>query len=538
MLVLLVCGCSFSAAIDSADAPVPSDPRVRILAVRSSTSTLHPGQYGIPVDVEVENGLGAEITDLTVTLAVTSGATDRGNGFRWRDADRRESVMPQAATIPAGARLTYHFIVDALPSLALPGMFVVDAGGTFHDGDRAGSITPADTKLQLDFASDVKAPIVVNEQNDELDGDSKTSFREALVRAETSPGFDRIVFDPTVFPPDTLKRITIENIGGNALPPIASDLVIDGGGSQVVLTPDVGDFGSSQVYLLEHVAGSLVIANLGFDNTMTAYPVIDLTADGCAGGSFGGGAILNIAGPLVLDSNTFTEPANAPERNCFAATVRIAGGSDHRILNNQFTNTVGDAVDLQTPARAQFLDNFVRGRSTAVSDDCIVVNNGAGERWIVGNVCMDIETSGVLLLGAGGKTHIVHNTFVRIANNAAARRLNNGAVELRNNIYVTVRPAVLAFDTFATPVDIDYEVVSDGTLCEPAQCPALAPQQAMVTVADPGMLGFPANVTALEDLLPAANSAAVDSGVDGLDRNGKLPHRFNGAAPDRGALER
>ena len=197
--------CSFSApSIPAADAP-PAVAEVRFVSVTSNVAALRPGRYGIEVEAVLRNDLTVEITGIRPSLTIIEGTTSRASDFRWRDADARDGVpAAQPASIPPGGQATFRFRVDALAHAAGPGPILLGGEATFQAGGVAGSATPLDPPTSLPFEA-LPAPIVVTTTTDEDNGNGDTSLREALQQANANPGFDRVVFDSTVFAPGTPK---------------------------------------------------------------------------------------------------------------------------------------------------------------------------------------------------------------------------------------------------------------------------------------------------------------------------------------------
>lgn len=542
LVVCALAGCSFnpgagqgsgSDADAGVDAPPPL-PQVRFTAITSAVSELRPGLYGFEITAVLENGLDAEITEVAVSLEIGDG---RSGDFSWRSPDAREGISaPPPASIAAGASQTYVFVVDALASAAPPGPIAINGTATFDAGGTAASATPAAEPLELPFAAALNAAIVVSEPSDESDADDELSLREAIALANATAGPDRIVFDPASV--DAGDELDVDD-GLGPLPPITGDLVIDGSGVGPVLTFD-SDWDGDNVYGLQLDSGTAVISGLGFRDMGFAYEPEDVSANNCGplNMQFEGGAIRVNGGTLILDGNSFEDP-NVPERNCYAASVRLEGGSGHRVLRNHWTAPSMDALYVGT-AVVEITGNVIDSVPDAnKSDECIyIAGQGGQDMWITGNLCVDQEFSAVVAEGADpGVLRIAHNTFVRtgITDLAAVRR-NGGArdVVLRNNAYVNNRASVVP-DNNGVDLDIAFEASSNAVLC--GACGGATVDAATMITGSDLMLVNSAGTDAA-DLSPALGSPLLNSAAPLLDRNGKSPGWFGGAGPERGAVER
>ena len=550
VLVLAACACSFSGPGQPADARVDAPPdsptaaEVRFTSVTVSEATIRPGLYGLEVTAVLRNGYTSPITGIRASLTFLEGATDRAAHFRWRDADARDGVTAaQPAAIEPGQEATFRFRLDVLASAAASGPILVNGSAQFQTVGGTRSAAPADSPARLTFDASLPPPIVVDTANDEDNGNNTTSLREALQKATANPGFDRIVFDPAVFPPGAPRVILLDKVR-DQLPPITDTVVIDGSGANVAIEVDASWSTPPGRYGLRVTGGTLVVHGLTFRNFAYGYPQEDLSADNCGSGMRrAGGAILVTGGTLILDGNELADP-DVAERNCYAASVRIAGGSGHRILNNHWTQQVMDSVYIAAPT-IEVSDNVMDAGTTAAelakADDGIFVETQDGsDLWIVGNVCVDQEYSAVVASGGGtGVIHVVNNTFVRNGRTGMAAVRRDGGehrrVELHNNAYRDNTPsAILAGDGDGVNLTISHESAFPFQFCTGCS-------NAMIdipTVANSGDLGLtdPTGTTRAA-LAPAAGSPLVDTGVDLVDRNGSAPGRFNGAGPDRGAIE-
>lgn len=519
------------------DAPLPA-PEVRFVSVTASAATLRPGRYGIEVTAVLRNELAVEITGVRASLTFREGAADRASVFRWRDADARDGVMaPQPASIPPGEEATFRFRVDALARavpLAPGASILLDGQAVFQHGGQARSATGLEAPTPLPFEA-LPPPIVVTKVDDEDNGDAALSFREALKRANDLPGFDRIVFDPQVFPPNTQTVTTLDEDLG-PLPDVMDDLVIDGSDVDFVLAADSSWEDSAGRYGLRLQSGTLVVDGLGFRDMGFNYPAEDVSGDNCGSNQqHEGGAIRVGGGTLILEDNLFAD-TGVGERNCYAASVRIHAGSGHRILNNRWTDPSMDSLFIAAAVR-EVSDNVMdAGTNPGKADECIFIESqGDADLWIVGNLCVDQEYSAVVAGSTGsGTLYVVNNTFARNREIGAVRRTGGSRrVVLHNNAYHGNQPTAILADNNGTDFTISHEAESgSGAFCNGCGSATMT----MNTLdAD---LGFtnPAGTTRA-DFTPRAGSTLVGSGLDLIDRNGSAPGRFNGAAPDRGAVE-
>ncbi len=536
-----IAACGFeSPRVDPADAPPTDTPptvgEVRFVSVVASAETLRPGRYGIEVTAVLHNGLAVELTDLRASLTFRDGAADRAGDFRWRDADARDGVLdPQPASLPPGEQAMFRFRVDTVAHAIGPGPILLGGQATFQAGGRAGAATPLDPPVSLPFEA-LPPPIVVTLASDEDDADAQTSFREALKSANARPGLDRIVFDPAVFPPGGWTPALLSN-GLGELPPIDGDLVIDGSGAGFELAVNASWAGSRR-YGLRLAGGTLVVYGIGFRDLGYGYPAEDLNASNCGTGvQHDGGAIRADGGTLILYGNRFTD-ADVSERNCFAASVRLHGGGEHRILNNTWIDQAMDALYIAAATREVTGNVMTAGADLSRADDCIfVASQGGAELWIIGNVCVDQELTGVTASGADtGRLYVVNNTFVRNRGVGAVRR--SGAqwrVELHNNAYHSNQQAAISADANGGNLRISHEAELGSAMFCNACGSAMIQMSTLSSGADLGFLN--PTGTSPADFTPRAASPLVDSGLDLVDLNGSSPRRFNGAGPERGAIE-
>ena len=519
-----------------ADTP-PNLTEVRFTSVTASQAVLRPGYYGISVTAVLRNDLATQITGVRASLTFRDGAADRAGDFRWRDADAREGVMAaQPATVPAGGEATFRFIVDARPSAVGPGPILLGGEATFLLDGASRSAAPLDPPTPLPYAT-LRAPIVVTTATDEDNGDANISFREAIKLANSNSGFDRIVFSPTVFPPGNTTPAFL-NAGFGEIPAVNGDLVIDGSGAGFILAV-TAFWRSSSRYGLRLQSGTLVVHGLTFQDLGEGYPDEILTTNNCGTGNQGeGGAIRVDNGTLILDGNRFSDP-NVTERNCYAASVRIHGGTNHRILRNTWTSLSMDALYIDAATR-EVTDNVIDGSAALdKGDDSIfIARQGNTDLWLVGNLCVDQEFSGVAVSDMKGTDtgtlHVVNNTFVR-ERNIAVRQSAARRVELHNNAYLSNQTAAIASDLTGTNLRISHEAESSN----PMFCMGC----------DNAMIQIPTNLTGVNlnlvneagampaDLTPRADSPLVGSGTDLVDRNGSAPGHFNGQGSERGAFE-
>jgi hypothetical protein len=514
----------------------PVAPEVRFVSVTASEAMLRPGLYGMEITAVLRNELATEITGIRASLTFRDGTGDRRAAFRWRDFDARDGVTaPQPASIPPGAEATFRFRVDALAHAVGPGPILLDGEATFQVGGSTRAAAPLDPPASLPFAAG-GAPIVVTVAADEDNAGANLSFREAVKLANANPGFDRIVFSPAVFPVGSPTNVVLSTPLGE-LPPVNGDLVIDGRGANVVLTVDASWRGT-QRYGLRLQGGVVVIQGISFRDLGEGYPVEDVSTSNCgAGAPREGGAIRVDGGTLILDGIHFADPS-VSERNCYAASLRLEGGSGHRILNNTWTDQAMDSMFINAATLEVSGNTMDASPNLGKADDCIVIQSESGaDLWIVGNLCADPEYSGILASGTdAGKLYVVNNTFVRSHNGSGVVRGNGRQTELHNNVYSANQPAAIAPDAGGSNLVISYEATfGNGMFCNLGCLSATIVISTISSSTDLGVMSS-AGITRA-DFTPRSTSPLVDSGFDLVDRNGSAPGRFNGAGPERGAVE-
>lgn len=500
------------------DAP-PATPEVHFTSVTSSVPALQPGLYGIAIDAVLQNDLDRPITNIEANLGFGGG---RGAQFTYRDVDRRDGSgsMPQPTMLAAHASATFHFIVDAQSNCVPPGPVPVNGVATFFDGTSTMSATPLATPLSLPFVT-LNPPIVVDTATDENTANTTTSLREAIALANSQPGLDRITFDASLA---TATIMLVRTLG--QLPDISSDLVIDGNG--VMLRVDQTWQTMPGLYGFKITGGTVVISGLKLKDMAYSYKLEDVSSNNCGDGDIlDGGAILVTAGTLILDGNRFDD-TGVPEKNCYAAALRIEGGTGHRIVRNNFVGEVMDTMNISANVR-EISDNTMSSTAdpTKGDDGIFVSGQGNSELWITGNTFVDKEYDGVYAGGGdAGDLYLINNTFVRtgLVANGAVGRSNARTIHSRNNIFLNDNPAGYIANNAGALLDLAYDEAFGDAYC--TGCTAITPQN--ILIADP---------TLDASFVPMAGSPAIDSGDDWLDRNGKKPGHYNGSGADRGATE-
>lgn len=539
LAVLAACGFESPPIVTSDGPPADTPPgtgEVRFVSVNAGVDLLRPGRHAIEVTAVLHNGLAVELTDVRAELTFRDAAGDRAADFRWRDADARDGVLePQPSGLPPGEQAVFRFRVDIVANAVGPAPILLGGRATFQAGGRASAATAIDPPLTLPF-EELAPPIVVTVAGDEDNADARISFREAVKAANARPGLDRITFDPAVFPPGGWTSALLAN-GLGALPPIDGDLIIDGTGAGFELAVNPS-WGGSRRYGLRLAGGTLVVHGIAFRDLGHAYPAENLGASNCGSGAqHDGGAIRVDGGTLILYGNRFTDEG-VGERNCRAASVRLHGGEDHRILHNTWTAPAMDALYIAAATREVSGNVIDAGGAPGKTDDCITIDSqGGADLWIVGNVCVDQELTAVTAGGAdAGKLYIVHNTFARNRGPGAVHRAGTARrVELHGNAYQANPEAAISADGGGQNLQISHEAeVGSARFC--TACGSAVIQTSTISSGvDLGLL-VPAGSTPA-DLTPRTASPLVDSGLDLVDRNGSIARRFNGAGPERGAVE-
>jgi CSLREA domain-containing protein len=533
-IVLAACSYEHGRVADSdggVDAP-PVTTKVHFTSLTTTATIVRPGIYGIEVTAVLRNDLDVAITDVAAALDVGG----RGD-VRQRDADRRDGVLTaHPDSIAAGSEATFHFVIDALPWLAAADL-VLDGVATFRANDSPLSASGLPTRRKVAYTG-INAPILVTTVQDESNGNAQVSLREAITSANNLAGPDRIVFDPTVF--GAGATITLADSLGE-LPAIAADLVIDGTGMDVTLAVSSAWQDPEGRYGLRIVNGTVAVSGLTFRNFAYAYRDEAITTDGgncgTSNAQLQGGAIRVDGGTLILDSNRFVDP-DVAERNCYAASVRLHGGSNHRIIGNTWTDQVMDSLFIAART-LEITDNvMVAPAHPERADEGVYISSqGGGDLWVIGNVIVDSEYSGVVAGGSDtGKLYVINNTFVRNGrvSLAALRRSGSRAVMLRNNVYIANQPAAFEADNNASGIDAAYESVTGSPLCIGCSG-ATINLPTIVTPADPGVMNMTG--TSRTDFTPATGSPLIDAADPWLDRNGATPRRFSGTGQERGAVE-
>jgi len=514
------------------DAP-PVTTKVFFVSVTSTTTSLRPGRYGIEVTAVVRNELAVDITGVETALTFAG----RDKELRSRDADRRDAVMvEQPATIAAGGEATFRFVVDALPWLAAMDV-QINGTATFQAGTMKLSATALQTPLKLQYTG-INSPIVVNFAGDEDDNDTQISLREAIRAANLASGPDRIVFDPSVFSAGT--TITLSDSLGE-LPTIASNLVIDAGDAGVTLAVTSAWEAQEGRYGLRITVGDVVVAGLTFKNFAYGYRNEGITTGNCgdSDSQLEGGAIRIDGGTVVLESNRFEDP-DVAERNCYAASVRIHGGSHHRIVGNTWTDQVMDSIFVGA-STFEITDNVMNAPANPDrTDDGVYVSSlGNANLWIVGNLIVDNEYSAVRSGGTdSGRLYIVNNTFVRNGRtgmSAVRREQSSRVTVLRNNLYIANTPTALQLDNSGIGFDIAYETITDNPLCSGSCGSAVVDLPTIDMQTDPGVANLAGSTRA--ELTPLPDSPLVNTATPWLDRNAGAPRHFSGIGQERGAVE-
>jgi hypothetical protein len=518
--LIVLASCSFTHGreqeVDAGVVAPPTTSQVFFTSVKSNVTQVRPGKYGFEVTAVLRNDLATEITDVGARL--TFGGHDKE--IRHRDEDRREGVFDlQPTTIAPGAEATYRFVVDALPWLTASDL-QVNAAAVFTTSGSKLSATPAVTTAK-----------------DESNTSSKISFREALAQAMSAPGPDIITFDPSVFTPGTITDLD-NNLG--ELPTISSDVVIDGTSADVTLALASTWESPEGRYGLRIVNGTVAVAGITFRNFALNYRDEMITTNNCgiSNAQLEGGAMRVDGGTLILERNRFEDP-DVAERNCYAASVRLHGGTAHHIVNNTWTDQVMNSIYVAAKV-TEISDNVMIAPNNTDRDEegIYIASQGGGDLWIVGNLIVDQEYSGIYAAGSdSGRLWIFNNTFVRNGRSslAAIRRSGPRVMVLRNNLYIANNPSALQADNNGTGFDIAYETVSSNPLCSGTCDSAMIDMPTVLMPADPGVANIAG--TTPDDFTPTATSPLIGSATPILDRNGGAPNHFMGDGQERGCVE-
>ncbi len=540
---LFVVGCSFSGGSSSArpdagasdggsvDAP-PVLLEVQVTSVLPNVGEIKPG-LSFQIDVVVNSGLESDVTAVEASLRFTdSTGASRNPSFRWRDLDARELSAAQPALIAAGGNEIFRFKVDALASAT--GVISVDSSVTFdHDGQRQ---TAAGLEVVPEYdLSLARPPIVVDSAAD--DPASGTTLREAMKTAELNAGLDRIVFDSSEFPLASNTPIVLSDALGE-LPQITEDLAIDGGGAFPSVTVPA-DWEGKGRFPIRMTGGSVLISGMRFVDTALSFTEDVISSgrncgDMLLGQTYTGGAITVTGGTLTLDTNLFVDPG-ALERNCHGAAVSIVGGLGHRLLNNRFRAMVMDAFYIDASV-SEIEGNLIwSGIDPLSSDDGIFVNSSAGATiWIVRNLFIEMERSAIFAADAVN-AQIINNTFVRngmVDGSAIRVGTDNVDLTMRNNIYVGNQPAAISVTAGVGNVMVDFEQAFENEMCPNCDLAAIGNNNLALSPAFENVDG-----NTRSDFAPTPASTAVDSATDWIDVNLRQPGWFNGAGPERGAVE-
>ena len=521
---LLLAGCGRSGPVlpeggggtpTPAASPTPLPPSLVLESVTSAAATVRAGQYGIFVEAMLTNEGADAATDVRVTLTFSGLSGDRAADFRVRE-------RPWAGVVAPGASVTVELDVDVAPSASAAETVDVSGEASFMTG---GGARTAPAEQGFSWAFEALTDLVVDTPFDVVGADGVLSLREAIETANQTTARDRVRFDPAVFAPTGQVPIVLTS----ELPPVTEALILDGGGAGVAIQPDVALY-ESELWLLRVQADAVVHA-VTFLQGSELYPVFDLSTNGCNGGEQDGGAIVTDGGGamLVLDGTVFDD-TGVQRRNCFAATVRTAQGSGHRVFDSHFIASGGDAMVLYAPTI-----EVSRTRVIGARDDGIFIGAGSGATRLAGNLVTDVRLAGILVTGPAGSSpvEIAHGTFLR--NGWGVRSFDTRPIVLRNNAFADDVTAAHGLAGGGANVTISHTRYEDGPLCE-GTCPSATVDALTVTN---GAIGLTlAGGTTWTDIVPAEGSALIDAAMPLFDVNGATPGAFTGTAPDIGAAER
>ncbi len=187
---LLPCGCTFSIG-DFAEPVVPAPPLVYVAAVRAPFTVAHPGQVGLPLEVDVVND-GAEALALRNLVVVPS--RDLG-AVTWAVS------RPYPHELPPAGRTTVALYIG-LDAFLPPGAitfnaagFATAADGTAHTVDQAEEPAAVDVRAAVLAQADQDDDVLTDEQEatlgtDPTDPDSDSDGLSDGVEAALAVPYD------------------------------------------------------------------------------------------------------------------------------------------------------------------------------------------------------------------------------------------------------------------------------------------------------------------------------------------------------------
>ena len=502
--------------------PVP--PGLVFAAISSAVPTIAAGTVSVPVQAVFFNGGTTSAIVPPVSLFFEDSA---GNPIA--DFVARTDPQGVAAVVGSGATLSVPFAVEVPVSLAL---------GSVHVRGTASTLV---SQTDLTWGVSGMTEILVDTTADSIAADGRTSLREAILAANAAVTDARISFSPAVFPaaaPATITLVlTTGAAGTEVLPEIhgeAHRVIVDGTHRGVRVKPGAALKNDARFGF--HITGQVELAGLTFAGMGDLYPTFDVSTDDCAGNEQTGGAVIADGVGTVVAHNVF-DGTGVAERNCYAREVQWAGGGGHRILDNVFIALPGDAGEAYAPV-AEISRNLV----LPSTDDGFIINILPPTPMLIAeNVVIGQQCSGLYLSPSNqGTAQVWNNTLVGsglTCGGGAGMRLDGGFfADVRNNalqhnavgieLSGGVTAALTHSSSYAEPFLVDNDTGNDSVI-----------RDASVSTAA-NILLTGTNGNSFASFAPQAASPLVDSGENLVDMNGDATGTFNGAASDRGAVER
>lgn len=483
----------------------------------SPQGRIYPGESGVAVTGVIKNRSARTVTGASLGLTFGDVRTERGRDFVARQATGWNGELA------AGQELGLLFVIDVAPGADPARPIRID--GDLRLSGAQSSLVHATTTLTWQFLPE-NPDLVVARTDDADDGGDNVgplTLRKALRLAVSHPGVDRVVFAAQTFPPGQSTVITLDAALGDlpTLDGTVDPVIVNGpGDGTVAVGLSAGYEGSGRAPF--RLTGAAVLAGLELRALSRVAPAGDECSVDLPVGT-GAAITLDGAGAVVMGNHLVD--TGVPGRPCAHAIVAVVGGAGHLVSGNGFDAPPAGAV------RVAAADVVVRdNRVTRAGHDALVVDATGARVRLEANLVTDSVDAG-LAVRPGADVDAWHNTFARcgkdgVQANAPARLV------LRNNVYTGVTGAPLATTLDGAGIDAAGEASDGAPYC--LACAGTARDELFVGISlgllDPAGSSWAA-------LTPASVSDLVDSGLDVTDRNGSLAGRYDGAGPDRGAVE-